>query len=171
MDFWKSFGASLLAIVVSIGAFFFLTMMLIVGIAAAIDSEVETVNEESILYIDLNENIIDAPATSLLGNVDPMDMTVEEPMTFVRAMQGIANAAKDDNIKGICINIDGAGVVSAANLEEMRAAIERFKQSGKFVVAYDDNYTQGEYYLASVADEVWLNPEGSLEWSGMNLSA
>lgn len=171
MDFWKSFGASLLAIVVSIGAFFFLTTMLIVGIAAAINSEVETVSEESILYIDLNENIIDAPATSLLGNVDPMAMTIDEPMTLIRVMQAIESAAKDDNIKGICINIDGAGVVSAANLEEMRTAIERFKQSGKFVVAYDDNYTQSEYYLASVADEVWLNPEGSLEWSGMVVSA
>jgi protease-4 len=61
-------------------------------------------------------------------------------------------------------------MVSVANIEELRFALERFKKSGKFVVAYDDNYTQSEYYLATVADKILLQPEGSLEWKGVGFS-
>lgn len=134
------------------------------------DTEEPTIAKESILYIDFAEDIIDAPLISPLGRLDTANMTFSQPITIMEALAAIENAATDDNIKGICIKIDGAGAVSAANVEELREAIERFKLSGKFVVAYDDSYTQGEYYLASVADQVWLNPEGSLEWSGMGMS-
>lgn len=171
MNFWKSFSASLLAIVVSVGLFFFLTIVMIVGLVASIEPAEESVSSDSVLLIDLSNSIIDAPMTSPLGSLDAMSMEFSESITLLRALSAIENAGKDDNIKGICINIDGEGVVSAANLEELRAAIERFKLTGKFVVAYDDTYTQSDYYLASVADEVLLNPEGSLEWRGTSMAA
>lgn len=170
MDFWKSFGASLLALVVGTGIIFFIMIASIGGLVALFDTEEPTIAKESILYIDFAEDIIDAPLISPLGRLDTANMTFSQPITIMEALAAIENAATDDNIKGICIKIDGAGAVSAANVEELREAIERFKLSGKFVVAYDDSYTQGEYYLASVADQVWLNPEGSLEWSGMGMS-
>lgn len=134
------------------------------------ESEEPTVAKHSILYIDLAEDIIDAPLCSPLGSFDASNMTFLQPITIMEALAAIENAATDKNIKGICIKIDGVGAVSAANIEELREAIARFKLSGKFVVAYDDSYTQGEYYLASVADQVWLNPEGSLEWNGIGMS-
>lgn len=170
MDFWKSFGASLLALAVGTGIIFFIMIASIGGLVALFDTEEPTIAKESILYIDFAEDIIDAPLISPLGRLDTANMTFSQPITIMEALAAIENAATDDNIKGICIKIDGAGAVSAANVEELREAIERFKLSGKFVVAYDDSYTQGEYYLASVADQVWLNPEGSLEWSGMGMS-
>lgn len=170
MDFWKSFGASLLALVVGTGIIFFIMIASIGGLVALFDTEEPTIAKESILYIDFAEDIIDAPLISPLGRLDTANMTFSQPITIMEALAAIENAATDDNIKGICIKIDGVGAVSAANVEELREAIERFKLSGKFVVAYDDSYTQGEYYLASVADQVWLNPEGSLEWSGMGMS-
>ena len=170
MDFWKSFGASLLALVVGTGIIFFIMIASIGGLVALFDTEEPTIAKESILYIDFAEDIIDAPLISPLGRLDTANMTFSQPITIMEALAAIENAATDDNIKGICIKIDGAGAVSAATVEELREAIERFKLSGKFVVAYDDSYTQGEYYLASVADQVWLNPEGSLEWSGMGMS-
>lgn len=170
MDFWKSFGASLLALVVGTGIIFFIMIASIGGLVALFDTEEPTIAKESILYIDFAEDIIDAPLISPLGRLDTANMTFSQPITIMEALAAIENAATDDNIKGICIKIDGPGAVSAANVEELREAIERFKLSGKFVVAYDDSYTQGEYYLASVADQVWLNPEGSLEWSGMGMS-
>ncbi|MBQ5635617.1 MAG: signal peptide peptidase SppA, partial [Alistipes sp.] len=78
-------------------------------------------------------------------------------------------AAKEDaRIKGIYINYSGDGTVSSAALEEMRAAIVDFKQSGKFVVAYNDTYSQMGYYLASVADKIYMQPEGSFSWIGMS---
>ncbi|MBQ8493236.1 MAG: signal peptide peptidase SppA [Alistipes sp.] len=170
MNFWKSFSASLLAIAVGIGLFVFIFIAMIGGLVSLFETEQPAVAKQSILCIDLAEDIIDAPMTSPLGSFDATNMTFFEPITIMEALAAIESAATDDNIKGICIKIDGAGIVSAANIEELREAIERFKLSGKFVVAYDDSYTQSEYYLASVADQVWLNPEGSLEWSGVGMS-
>ena len=59
------------------------------------------------------------------------------------------------------------GVMGAALLEELREAVVDFKQSGKFVVAYDETYSQGKYYLASAADKIYMQPEGAMDWSGL----
>lgn len=171
MDFWKSFGASLLAWVVGLGGLFFLMIASIVGIVASMKPAVEPVKEDTILCIDLAENINDAPSASVIGTLNSSNMAFETPITIMQALAATELAAEDDDIEGICIMIDGAGTVSAANIEELRAAIERFKLSGKFVVAYDDNYTQGEYYLASAADQIYLNPEGSLSWTGIGMAS
>ncbi|MBQ8367208.1 MAG: signal peptide peptidase SppA [Alistipes sp.] len=171
MNFWKSFSASLLATAVGIIVLVFVVIGSLGSLATLFETEQPTVPSQSVLYIDLAEDIVDAPLLSPLGVFDPSSMEFYAPITMLEALAAIENAATDDNIKGICINIDGAGVVETANLEELRAAIARFKLSGKFVVAYDDNYTEGEYYLASVADQVLLNPEGSLEWHGLGMSS
>lgn len=171
MNFWKSFSASLLATALGVVVFILFVISSIGGIASLFETEQPTIPSQSVLYIDLAEDIVDAPLLSPLGTFDPSSMEFYAPITMIEALAAIEKAAIDDNIKGICIKIDGAGILEAANVEELRAAIERFKLSGKFVVAYDDSYTQGEYYLASVADEVMLNPEGSLEWSGLGLSS
>lgn len=171
MNFWKSFSASLLATAVGVVAFIFFIISSIGSIATLFETEQPIVPTESVLRIDLAEDIVDAPLISPLGVFDPSSMQFYSPITMMEALAALEKAATDDNIKGICIKIDGAGAVGAANIEELREAIERFKLSGKFVVAYDDSYTQGEYYLASIADEVLLNPEGSLEWNGMGVSS
>ena len=171
MNFWKSFSASLLATALGVVVFILFVISSIGGIASLFETEQPTIPSQSVLYIDLAEDIVDAPLLSPLGTFDPSSMEFYAPITMIEALAAIEKAAIDDNIKGICIKIDGAGILEAANVEELRAALERFKLSGKFVVAYDDSYTQGEYYLASVANEVMLNPEGSLEWSGLGLSS
>lgn len=170
MNFWKSFGASLLAFVsisfMYIGAF----IAICIGIILTLDMEVESVPKQSILYINLSESVTDAPPASTFGVIDPTTMTFEEPVTILQTLSAIENAAKDKRIKGICIYCNGVGTISAANIEELRSALLRFKESGKFIVAYDDAYTQSEYYLASVADEILINPEGSLEWRGVSFT-
>lgn len=171
MNFWKSFSASLLATAIGVVVFIIFFISSIGSIATLFETEKPAIPTESVLYIDLAEDIVDAPLLSPLGLFDPSSMQFYAPITMLEALAAIEKAAVDDNIKGICINIDGAGVVQAANIEELRKAIAHFKLSGKFVVAYDDSYTQGEYYLASIADEVLLNPEGSLEWSGMGMTS
>jgi protease-4 len=99
--------------------------------------------------------------------VDLNNINMSSPITVLQAVAAIEYAETDDNIMGICIYQNGMGTVSATNIEELRQAIIRFKRSGKFVVAYDDNYTQSEYYLASVADRISMHPEGGIEWRGM----
>lgn len=170
MNFWKIFFASLAAIVFSslVTLFFFISAG--AGFMASFSTPPVTQPTNSVLYIDFGENVIDSPMKSPMSSIDIMNMNISEPITLREVLTAIEKAATDPSIKGICIRIDGLGTVSAANIEEMRAAIEGFKESGKFVVAYDDIYTQVEYYLASVADEVLLQPEGSLDWRGVSLT-
>ncbi len=172
MNFWKTFGASLLAFVVVsvVTAIIFVTFCIGVVLNLSIDTEDKSVADDSILYINLNENIVDAPLASAMGSLDPLSMSISTPLALIDVLSAIENAEKDSRIKGICIHCDGMGVVSTANIEEIRFAIEKFKKSGKFVVAFDETYTQSEYYLASVADKILLQPEGSLEWIGAGSS-
>ena len=81
-------------------------------------------------------------------------------------LSSIKKAKENDEIKGIYIQATSL-TTSFASLEEIRAALKDFKESGKFIVAYGDFYTQGLYYLSSVADKVLLNPQGAVEWRGL----
>ena len=160
------FGASMLAWIVGIVGIFIFAIGSLVGALLKMNAGESGVKSESILYINIGEDITDAPISSPLGGFDPMSMSVTETLPLLKVLSAIEQAASDENIKGICIYADGAGVVSTANIEELRYALNRFKQSGKFIVAYDYNYSQSDYYLASVANEVVINPEGSLDWYG-----
>lgn len=92
----------------------------------------------------------------------------ERSISLYQALTAIDAAAGDSRIKGIYLNTNGGGSVSMAGLEELREAIGKFKQSGKFVVAYNEAYGQGGYYLASVADRIYLEPNGGLMWYGLS---
>ena len=123
------------------------------------------------LCINLDESIADSPATSPMSQFDAGSLSMNSSLTSLQALSAIEHAATDSNIEGILIYQNGTGSIEISLIEELRKALERFKLSGKFVVAYDDNYTQGEYYLASVANKVSLHPEGSFNWSGIKFSS
>ncbi len=170
MNFWKTFGASLLALVVASALVVVGVISLIFNILFSINLETESIPNQSVLFINTAEDINDAPPASVLGSIDPTAMTLTKPLTILQTLSAIENAAEDSRIKGICIYCNGLGTISSANIEELRSALMRFKSSGKFVVAYDDAYTQSEYYLATAADKILINPEGSLDWRGINFS-
>lgn len=123
------------------------------------------------LCINLDESIADSPATSPMSQFDAGSLSMNSSLTSLQVLSAIEHAATDSNIEGILIYQNGTGSIEISLIEELRKALERFKLSGKFVVAYDDNYTQGEYYLASVANKVSLHPEGSFNWSGIKFSS
>lgn len=166
MNFFKTFLASLLAFFVANFVWFFLFIIIIAGIAA-IGSSTTIVEPKSVLKIDLSESIVDQPVNDPLAGFDPMSMNVQKSVSNMQVMNAIESAAQDDNIEGIYINLTGAGTASAALLEEVRDYITAFKESGKFVVAYGEVYSQGGYYLASVADSIYLNPVGEMDWRGL----
>ncbi len=166
MNFFKTFLASLLAFIVANFVWFFLFIIIIAGVAA-IGSSTTVVEPKSVLKIDLSESIVDQPVNDPLAGFDPMSMNVQKSVSNMQVMNAIESAAQDDNIEGIYINLTGAGTASAALLEEVRDYITAFKESGKFVVAYGEVYSQGGYYLASVADSIYLNPVGEMEWRGL----
>lgn len=166
MNFFKTFLASLLAFIVANFVWFFLFIIIIAGVAA-IGSSTTIVEPKSVLKIDLSESIVDQPVNDPLAGFDPMSMNVQKSVSNMQVMNAIESAAQDDNIEGIYINLTGAGTASAALLEEMRGYIETFKGEGKFVIAYGEVYSQGGYYLASVADSIYLNPVGEMDWRGL----
>lgn len=166
MNFLKMFSASMLAWIVGIVGIFVFAIGSLVSSLLNMNMGEVGIKEESVLYINIGEPITDAPSSSPLSGFDPMSMSVTESLSLLKVLTAIEQAATDDNIKGICIYADGVAYISPATIEELRNALNRFKKSGKFIVAYDYNYSQTDYYLASVADKIILNPEGSLDWYG-----
>ena len=118
----------------------------------------------SILYLPLEGSIEerneDNPLNYLLG-------TSEQVLSQEAILNAINKAKTNENICGIYIRSGQFEANGPAMLQELRDALEDFKRTGKFIVAYGDMYTQGGYYVSSVADKVIINPEGTLTWMGM----
>ncbi len=167
MNFFKTFLASLLAFIVANFVWFFLLIIFFVGVAALSQSSSTVVEPKSVLRIDLAESIVDAPVNDPFSEFDPMSMNMQKSISNMDVMHAIGAAATDPNIEGIYINLDGAGIVTTSLLEEVRGYLKNFKEEGKFIVAYGETYSQGGYYLASVADSLYLNPAGQMDWRGL----
>ena len=163
-DFLKYTLATIVGIIL---ASIIITVISIVSVAGMIASEGATgsVPKNSILRIKLQGEVMERA-----GEGSPMDILNQEEDASIgldQALEAIKKAAKNDNVKGIYLEA-GALAAYPADLQEMRRAIEEFKESGKWVVAYGDDYSRGAYYLCSVADEIYLNPSGMIGWSGMS---
>lgn len=162
-DFLKFTLATIVGIVVSSVLLFFISIMVMFSMLYSSDSEIQ-VRENSILKLDLkgtlSERSQEDPFTMLMGN-DYEAHGLDDMLTSIR------KAKENENIKGIYIEASNMASNGYASLKEIRDALADFKESGKFIVAYADTYTQGLYYVSSVADKVMLNPQGMLQWSGL----
>ena len=167
MKFLKVFLAALLAVVVGGVVSSLLWIFVFIGLAGSVESTTE-VKPESVLVVDLVEDITDAPSANPLGAVDFQSFTVRKTLSLMQALRSVEAAKNDDRIKGIYLRLNGDGVMDIAAVEELRAALEEFKQSGKFIVSFNENYSQVSYYLASVADKIYLQPEGNMSWQGLS---
>lgn len=163
----KAFFRTLLAVIVGILLCNFLVLAFFIGLAAAIGSDEEiTVKKQSVLRIDLSTPIVDRAVTDVKSQIDWETMTLSSRLELYPTMEAIRHAAHDDKIEGISIEADGFSI-GIAQAEELRAELERFKESGKFIYAYADTYSQMAYWLSSVADSVFLNPAGGFAWQGL----
>ena len=168
MKFFKVFLATLLAMIVGTVLSWVLCLVVFVGMAGSMGKTTQAViTPQTIIKIDLAESISEAPAKNPLAGFDYATMTMAKTTHLLKVLQSIEAAKNDDRVKGIYLNFTGAGGATTGVVEEMRAALVDFKQSGKFVVAYNESYSQGAYYLASVADKIYLHPEGGFSWMGM----
>ena len=176
MSFFKSYFASLLAIITSGCLMFFLFfagMFALVGVFADAATEFSmgkkevVVDDNSLLQITLEGMMSEQPKEEMSGVIfgeRQLSISLQEIVSAIR------NAAKDERIKGIYLKT-GVCDASYATLEEIRKELVDFRSTGKFVVSYSGDYTQGAYYLASVADEVCLNPFGMLDLKGVSSSS
>lgn len=145
----------------------FLLIAIFAGIGASMgDKQVVLVKDKSVLHVKLNFEIKERGANGPFGNIDPTTFEPKPSVGLNDILASLENAANDDNIKGIYLDVQNVPA-GMATIEEIRNGLIEFKESGKWIVAYSEIYTQKAYYLASVADEVWLNPQGMVEWKGL----
>jgi protease-4 len=163
--FIKNVLSSALGFFLSIGVILLVGIIFVIGsIASSMSAQGPSVKNNSILYIPLSgamtEHTVEDPLSDILG-------TGENTTGLNDLLKAVKRAKESKKIKGIFIQ---AGLLQSdpASLQELRKALLDFKKSGKFIVAYADNYTQGAYYLCSVADEVTINPSGELMWKGLS---
>ncbi len=166
------FLGNVLAVIVGLFIFSILSVLVTFGIigiiAASSDKEVK-IKENSILHLNLNGRQLvertseDNMDLSFLGNPFGREFNAG----LVNLKKAIGEAKTNDNIKGIYLNT-GLIMAGQANLLELREVLEDFKTSGKFILAYDEAYSEGGYYLASVADELYLNPLGAIDFNGFS---
>jgi protease-4 len=139
--------------------------LLVIIVAASSSEKPAEVRPNSILYMKLNEIIVDRAVDNPFFFLPAGFQNVRE-MGLINILDNIRKAKKDDNINGIYLQLSAinAGV---GTTEEIRNALIDFKESGKFIIAFADVYTQKSYYLASVADSIYLNPEGNFFLTGL----
>lgn len=162
-DFLKYTLATVVGIIL---AGIIMTVISIISVAGMVASEgvAGSVPKNSILRIKLQGEIVDRA-----GEGSPMDILNQDEQATIgldQALEALKKAAKNDKVKGIYLE-GGSLAAYPADLEELRQGLLEFKESGKWIVAYGDNFSRGAYYLCSVADEIILNPNGMIDWSGM----
>ena len=161
-DFFKYVLATIVGIVILGLVLLIMGAMSLVGMVASGEAT-KSVGDNSVLVMNLSgtmeEQAGDNTMAQFLGSA-------VGTMGLHETLEAIRKAKDNDNVKGIYME---AGSFSAdyASLQEVRNALLDFKKSGKWIVAYGDTYTQGTYYLCSVADKVWLNPNGQVDWHGI----
>ncbi len=163
MKFLRNLLASILGFFIAI----FLIFLFFIAIASIMGSGDEVVvKSNSVLELDLSTNVKDyAPKDqNPLAEVLELD---DEKLALNKIINAIENAKTDNNIKGISIKT-GSVNAGIAQTQAIRNKIEEFKESGKFVYAYNDVYSQKNYYLSSVADSLFLNPVGAIDFKGLS---
>ena len=164
-DFFKFTLATVTGIVLSGIVLFIIGVVTLVGIISSSDTET-VVKKNSVMMLDLKGTLVERTQESLEGLLGKFTGETADTYGLDDILASIKKAKEDDNIKGIYIQASWLDA-SYASLQAIRKTLDDFKESGKFVVAYSDNYTQGLYYLSSVADKVMLNPKGMIEWRGL----
>ncbi|WP_224488772.1 signal peptide peptidase SppA [Robertkochia flava] len=163
MNFLRNLLASILGTLLALGIIFMLLLLIMVGATAGADPVVRVKNN-SILRISLQGPVPDYGGQF---RINDLDYEFEEYDGLNHMLRAIEHAAEDDRIKGISIE-NSMLQAGNATAQTLRKALQEFKDSGKFVYAYAELYAQKDYWLSSVADSVFLNPQGILDFRGLS---
>ncbi|MGV6860749.1 MAG: signal peptide peptidase SppA [Putridiphycobacter sp.] len=170
LSFGKAFLASLLATLVSgilvVIVFFAVLASFVAGFDGMFEVKDVRVKENTVLHLELNSKVGDVTYT----NLNKTSFQVEKQLGLNDILTGIESAKTDEKIKGIFINV-GDIQAGMATVKEIRDGLEDFKSSGKFLVAYNENYSKKGYYLSSIADEVYVFPSGMFDFLGLGVES
>src|SRR5690554_7304734 len=163
MNFLKNVLATFVGIILFCMMSFFLLMIVGVVAAAGSGSSSKSTKNNSVIKLDL-EKVTDDYGGSIY--IEDFDYKETSHDGLINVLQAIDYAKSDDKIKGISIE-NNSSLLGLTQRKSLIEKLDEFKKTGKFVVAYADNYSQGAYYLASIADTVYLNPMGSVDFKGL----
>jgi protease-4 len=166
-QFFKFMFASMTGFLLVLIIFFFITMGMIMSLATLTKKEVVIVPKNTVLHLIFNQEIPDRSSNNPFENFNFSTMKSNESPGLNDILEGIRKAKTDENIKGIYLDLSTvpAGI---ATIDEIRNALLDFKSSGKFIISYGEDYSQKAYYLATVADKIYLNPTGLINLRGVN---
>lgn len=161
-QFFKSVAANI------VGIFAFGVIMIIFGFIClfgmvASSSGTPSLLDNSVMVLKLQGEISDKAEEDWLGEITGNQFN---QLGMNKILSAIHKAKKEDKVKGIYLET-GILQTDYATLQEIRGALADFKKSGKWIIAYGDNFSQGGYYLSSVANKVYVNPEGNIDWHGI----
>ncbi len=168
-QFFKFMLASMVGFILAGFILFFLVIGLLIGsLSSAISKqEIFNVSPGTVLHLTLEEEIVDRGYDDPFGTFDPFSLQRVRAIGLNDLLRNISRAKDDPNISGIFLDL---GIVSTgwSTADELRQKLLDFKDSGKFIVAYGEVYNQAAYYVATVADEVYVHPEGMIELVGLS---
>lgn len=168
-SFFKTFLAALLALVAGSGC---IMIFFFVGVAGLIGS-LSSLGDSNAVPVNIEQHTvlkIDVAQLHDVVSVNPFDSfsssTATQPVSLSQAIRAIADAKNNPNIEALYLNVEGVEA-GMASVDELRLALQDFKASHKPIIAYGDSYSQKAYYLASAANQIYLNPLGSIELIGI----
>jgi len=167
-EFFKFVFASMIGVLLSVFVMFVLGILLVIGIVSTASNESKvTIDDNTVLHLSLNYPISERTSKNPFQNLNFGGFETENNLGLKDILAHIKEAKTDSRIKGIYVDVS-AIQGGFASIEEIRNALIDFKKSGKFILAYSEVYTKGAYYLASVADKIYVNPEGMVDFKGFS---
>jgi protease IV len=165
MSFFKTFFASFLGIVIGLATLVGITFI-VLSIFGALSGNNNGIAANSVLKISLTQAVPELSDNNGSSGTDAFSLDNTSTPGLRAILKALEFAKTDDKIKGIYLDLAPV-TMGAATRSALRGGLLDFKKSGKFIVAYSTHYSQGSYYLASVADKVYLHPKGMLDWAGV----
>ncbi len=168
-DFFKHVLSTIVGVLLSsliLGVISIFLFFGFIGLLISSSSSSFTLKENSVLTLNMSgtmqDRVVENPFLQYIGYEEANQMALTDILSSIK------KAKENKNIKGIYIN-SGYFSASSSSLKEIRDQLEDFKSSGKFIIAYADDYLQGGYFLSSVADKIIMNPQGSLDLHGLSV--
>jgi protease-4 len=165
-DFFKFMFASMIGFFMMAVILFFVFLGMITSMVSMMEQEQIDLSENTLLHIKLDQPILDRAPAEPFSGFNFATMQPEKKLGLNDILKNLDKAARDENIKGIYLDLTGVQAGSAT-LSEIRNALMKFKESGKFIIAYGEMLSQGAYYLATTADKIYLNPDGMIDFHGL----
>ncbi len=165
-DFFKFMLASMLGFIIISIILFFIFIGLVASLASFADKKAVQIEPNTVLHMKLDYPVYDRAPKDPFAFFSPAGLDMNENPGLNEILKNLKKAESDQNIKGIYLDL-GFVPSGISTVREIRNALVEFRNSGKFIVAYGELYSQGAYYLASAADKVYLNPDGAIEFKGL----